>query len=149
MKLKTGTWVVVADGGRGLLLVNIGTAMQPELKTRQVWDNANPRTSEQGRDKPPRAFAPSGTRRAAHEPADIHAENEDRFIDSIVEGLEADAANGLFRQIAVFAPPGALGRFRKSASDDLARRVIAWIDKDLTKQPVPEITAAVVKALES
>lgn len=149
MKLKTGTWVIVADGGRGLLLVNIGTAMRPELKARQVWDNANPRTSEQGQDRPPRAFTPTATRRAAHEPADIHAENEDRFIDGIVEGLEQDAAKGLFRQIAVFAPPGALGRFRKSASDDLARRVIAWIDKDLTKLPVPEITSAVMKALES
>ncbi len=148
MKLKTGTWVVVADGGRGLLLVNIGTAIRPELKARQVWNHDNPRTSEQGQDRPPRAFSPSGTRRAAHEPADIHAENEDRFIDSIVEALEADAANGLFRQIAVFAPPTALGRFRKSATEDLARRVIAWIDKDLTKLPVPEITEAVVKALE-
>ncbi|HAY07441.1 MAG TPA: Host attachment protein, partial [Hyphomonas sp.] len=55
MKLKTGTWVVVADGGRGILLVNIGTAARPELKARQVWDLENPRTSEQGRDRPPRA----------------------------------------------------------------------------------------------
>jgi len=149
MKLKTGTWVVVADGGRGILLVNIGTAARPELKARQVWDLENPRTSEQGRDRPPRAVMPSGSRRAAHEPADIHSQNEDRFIDGIVAALEDDAAKGLFRQIAIFAPPAALGRFRKSASEDLTRRVIAWIDKDLTKQPVPEITTAVVKALES
>jgi protein required for attachment to host cells len=148
MKLKTGTWVIVADGGRGMLLVNLGTAARPELKARQVWDLNNPRTSVQGQDRPPRAFSPAGTHRAAHEPADIHAENEDRFIDGIVESLDEDAANSLFRQIAVFAPPGALSRFRKSDSDDLTRRVIAWIDKDLTRLPVPEITAAVVKALE-
>ncbi|HAY05128.1 MAG TPA: host attachment protein, partial [Hyphomonas sp.] len=91
-----------------------------------------PRTGDAARPPPPRAVMPSGSRRAAHEPADIHSQNEDRFIDGIVAALEDDAAKGLFRQIAIFAPPAALGRFRKSASEDLTRRVIAWIDKDLT-----------------
>lgn len=148
MKLKTGTWVIVADGGRAAVFVNIGTAFNPELKARRVWEHDNPRTREQGRDRPPRTISPADTRRSAFEPVDIHQSNEDSFIDGIVDELEADASGGLFREIAVFAPPSALGRFRKSASDSLARRVIAWVDKDLTKHPVSDITAAVSKALE-
>jgi protein required for attachment to host cells len=38
---------------------------------------------------------------------------------------------------------------RKVASDGLSARVSAWIDKDLTKEPVPSITKAVMRALEA
>ncbi|MDP3460270.1 MAG: host attachment family protein [Hyphomonas sp.] len=148
MKLKTGAWVVVADGGHGIVFENIGTPVSPELKARRVYDQDNPRTHEQGRDRPPRTFSSVGDRRATYESSDIHQVNEDRFIDQIVKDLEADAASGAFKEVAVFAPPLALGRIRKTASGDLARCVIAWIDKDLTKHPVPEITEAVTRALE-
>ncbi len=148
MRLKTGTWVAVADGGRAMILVNIGTAFTPELKVRRTWDQDNPRTHEQGRDRPPRTFNSADMRRSALEAADLHQTNEDRFIGQFVGELEADATAGLFRELAVFAPPAALGRFRKAASEDLARRVIAWVDKDLTKLPVPEITAAVARSLQ-
>ena len=60
-RLKTGDWVVVADGARGIVLVNDGTALEPALSTVRTYGQDNPKTSEQGRDKPTRTFESTGT----------------------------------------------------------------------------------------
>lgn len=148
MQLKTGNWVIVADGGHAIVFENEGTASAPELKCLRVHDLDNPPTHEQGRDQPPRTFQSADGRRSAQEAPDLHQIAEDRFLDQIVEDLERDAAAGAFKAMVVVAPPIALGRIRKSAKDDLSRRVVAWIDKDLTRHPVPAIAEAVVRALK-
>ncbi len=148
MKLKTGVWVVVADGGHGIVFENEGTAIAPELKVLRVYDQENPRTHELGRDQPPRTVQSADGRRSSHEAPDLHQVAEDRFIAGIVADLEADAARGAFKGIAVVAPPVALGQIRKSVKGELSKRIIAWIDKDLTKHPVPAIAEAVARAME-
>ena len=56
MKLRTGAWVVVADGARGIVLVNEGTAVEPQLRALRTYGQVNPKTSAQGRAKPARTF---------------------------------------------------------------------------------------------
>ncbi len=148
MKLKTGLRVIVADGARGLVLVNEGTALAPHLKVIQTYGQDNPRTSEQGRDRPARTFESTTARRSAAEVPDLHQRAEDEFVIGIMEDLEGEAAKGVFEHAVVVAPPVALGVMRKAAGKDLASRIVAWIDKDLTKSPVGDITKAVEKALE-
>lgn len=148
MKLKTGSWVVVADGGRGLILVNEGTALEPELRVERTYELDNPKTSEQGRDKPSRTFESTGTRRSSAEVPDLHQRAEDDFVTGIIGDLETAAAAGKFEHAIIIAPPAALGEMRKAAGKDLAARISAWIGKDLTKAPVADITSAVVKALQ-
>jgi protein required for attachment to host cells len=41
-----------------------------------------------------------------------------------------------------------LGEKRKAANGQLAKKIVATLDKDLTAHTVPDITAAVAKALE-
>lgn len=147
MKLKSGVWVVVADGGHGIVLENEGTAIAPELKVLRVYDQDNPRTHELGRDQPSRTVHSADGRRSSHEAPDLHQVAEDRFIAGIMADLEADAVRGAFKAIAVVAPPVALGKIRKSVKGELSKHVIAWIDKDLTRHPVPAITEAVVRAI--
>ena len=147
-RLKTGDWVVVADGARGIVLVNDGTALEPSLSTVRTYGQDNPKTSEQGRDKPPRTFESVGTRRSAAEGPDLHQRAEDRFVADIIADLARDANGNAFANVVIVAPPAALGEMRKVASDGLSARVSAWIDKDLTKEPVPSITKAVIRALE-
>lgn len=148
MKLKAGMWVVVADGARGLVLVNENTALEPQLRVIRTYSQDNPKTSEQGRDKPGRAFESTGTRRSATEAPDLHQRAEDRFLAGIAADLDKDVASKAFDHAVVVAPPVALGELRRVAGSDLAGRVVAWIDKDLTKEPIEHITKAVVKALE-
>ena len=148
MKLKTGTWIVVAYGARGMVLVNEGTVDAPELKTLRVYNQHSPRTSELGDDKPGRSFESAGARRSAMEAPDLHQRAEDRFVSGIMDDLAKDAAAKAFERVVIVAPPVALGAMRKAAADSLAAKVAAWIDKDYTKEPVPEIAKAVKRALE-
>lgn len=148
MKLKQGMWVVVADGGRGVVLVNEGTAMEPRLEVVRRYGQDNPKTSEQGRDKPPRTFESTGSRRSAAETPDLHQRAEDRFVAGIMADLTRDAEGEAFDHVVIVAPPVALGEMRKAVNGSLSPRITAWLDKDLTKEPIPAITQAVVKALE-
>lgn len=148
MKLKTGLRIVVADGARGLVLTNTGTALEPHLSVTHTYAQDNPKTSEQGRDKPARTFESTGARRSAAEVPDLHQRAEDTFVAGIMADLEAGAASGDFEHAVVIAPPVALGHMRKLAGKDLHDRIIVWLDKDLTKSPVADITKAVQKALE-
>lgn len=148
MKLKTGTWVVVADGARGLILVNDGTALEPQLRVESTYAQDNPKTSAQGRDKPARTFESTGSRRSAAEAPDLHQRAEDTFVNQIMTDLATAAGDGKFEHAVIVAPPVALGEMRKATGKDLSARIAVWIDKDLTKASVADITKAVVKALE-
>lgn len=148
MKLKAGMWVVVADGQRGIVLVNDNTALEPQLRVIRTYGQVNPRTSEQGRDKPGRAFESTGTRRSATEEPDLHQRAEDKFVSAIMADLNKDAVNAAFDEVVIVAPPVALGEMRKAVAHDLKNRIALWVDKDLTNEPIPDITKTVVKALE-
>ncbi len=148
MKIKTGAWVVVADGARGLVLINEGTAFEPDLKALRVYEQDNPKTSEQGRDKPPRAFESVGARRSAMAAPDLHQRAEDRFVEQIMADLEKNAAAGAFDEIVIVAPPIALGGMRKSVTGSLTGKIVAWVDKDLTKHTIPEMTEIIAAALD-
>jgi protein required for attachment to host cells len=148
MKIKAGMWIVVADGARGLLLINEGSALEPELKVVRVYEQDNPKTSEQGRDKPPRAFTSFSDHRSAMAAPDLHRRAEDRFVEQIMTDLANDAQAGAFEDLVIVAPPVALGQMRKAAGPALEKKIVATLDKDLTSHTVPDITAAVGKALE-
>lgn len=148
MMLKQGFWVVVADGARATVFVNEGTAFEPRLQTVRSYAQDNPKTSELGDDKPGRAFESTGSRRSSVEAPDLHRRAEDRFVDGIMVDLAKDAAENAFEHVVIVAPPVALGEMRKAADPHLQSRIAMWIDKDLTKEPIPKLTEAVVKALE-
>lgn len=148
MKIKAGMWIVVADGARGLVLRNEGNALEPELKVVRVYEQDNPKTSDQGRDRPARAFTSFSDHRSAFAAPDLHRRAEDRFVDQIIADLAKDSEAGQFEDLVIVAPPVALGEMRKAANGHLSKKIVATLDKDLTAHTVPEITAAVAKALE-
>lgn len=148
MKIKTGMWIVVADGARGLVLVNDGNALEPALKVVRVYEQDNPKTSEQGRDKPPRTFQSFSDSRSSIDTTDLHQRAEDRFVQDIVADLVKDHDAGAFKEFVLVAPPVALGEMRKAIPNGLSAALVFSLDKDLTSHTVPDITAAVAKALE-
>lgn len=148
MKLKSGQWVLVADGARAILLQNEGTALAPQLRAVRTFEHHNPKTSELGDDKPGRAFESTGTRRSATESPDLHQRAEDRFVAGLMTMLADEAKAEDYSGVIVVAPPVALGEMRKHVSNGLKDHIVAWIDKDLTKETIPAITKAVIKQLE-
>ena len=41
LKIRSGDWVVVCDGAKALILENAGDGMHPNLKTREVHEQAD------------------------------------------------------------------------------------------------------------
>jgi protein required for attachment to host cells len=81
--VRSGEWVVVCDGRRALILENIGNARFPNLHTKEVREHPEPRTSEQGSDRPGKTHAPVGTARSAVEQTDWHGVALDSNINSL------------------------------------------------------------------
>ena len=126
LKLRPGEWVVVCDGAKALVLENVGDEMFPNLKTREVYQQDDPMTHEQGSDAPGRTVQSGGTARSAMEQTDWHDQSERRFLEKLVS-------------LVVAAPPRALGAIRQVYTQGLRHALAAEIDKDLVRMPVHEI----------
>ena len=132
-------WVVVCDGAKALVLENVGDSKFLNLKTREVYEQEDPKTSEQGTDAPGRAINSVDARRSAMEQTDWHKQAEHRFLQSLAGHLDAAVNARRAKSLIVVAPPRALGVLRHAYSHNLRAALRAEIDKDLVKLPVREI----------
>jgi protein required for attachment to host cells len=148
-RIKHNTWVVVADGGRALVMRNDGDAEAPRLTVLRKYGEYIPPTREQGTDKPGRTNASVGVNRSAMEQTDWHRQAEDKLMREVADDLAADLRRQEFAGLILAAAPVALGTLRKAMSDELKAAIVAEVDKDLTKMPVPEIGATLAKTLEA
>jgi len=139
LRIQQGEWVVVCDGAKALVLENVGDEMFPNLRTREVYEQDDPRTHEQGTDAPGRSFQSVGDARSAMEQTDWHGQAESRFLKKLAARLDAAVAAGETKSLLLVAPPRALGVMRQLYSHGLRRALRAEIDKDLVKLPLHEI----------
>lgn len=151
MKLETGTWVVIADGEKYLLLENIGDREFLHLKMVEHKTSENPAARELSTDRAGRqhdsardlggevaAWGKSGMQET-----DWHRVAEDRFAEDLSARLERLAQAGRFSRLVVVADPRTLGTLRNAYGDRLAGVILAEIDKDLTNLPLDRIEASV------
>ena len=80
LKIRQGDWVIVCDGRKALVLENAGDEKFLNLKTREVFDHPDQKTSELGTDAPGRSFSSVGHGRSAVEQTDWHTQEEERFL---------------------------------------------------------------------
>ena len=139
MKISRGEWIVVADGAKALVLENVGDAMFPDLRTKEVYDHDGRRTSELGTDKPGRAFNSVGAARSAVQQTDFHDLEEQRFLADLATRLHKAVQGGEATSLIVIAPPRALGVLRKEFSPDVRKAIKAEVEKDYVKLPVDQI----------
>ena len=145
-RLEKDVWVLIADGGRALVLRNEGDEMYPNLKVVQTYAIENPPTREQGTDRPGRTNDAFGNKSSVGQ-TDWHQQAENRFMHTLAADLDRQHEAGAFKSIIIAAPPTALGELRKAESVNLKKAVIADIHKDWTHMPIHEIEKAVTKAL--
>jgi len=139
LKIGKGAWVVVCDGAKALVLENVGDDKFPNLKTKEVYEQEDPKTSDQGTDAPGRAINSVGNVRSAMEQTDWHDEAERAFLGKLVDRLAAAAHAGEAKAMVLVAPPRALGVMRPRYTPALKAAVKAEVDKDYVKLPVYEI----------
>ena len=109
VKISQGDWVVVCDGAKALVLENVGDSAFPNLKTKEVYQQEDPKTREQGTDAPGRAINSVGARRSAMEQTDWHEQAEQRFLQRLAAHLDAAVNSGHAKSLIVVASPRALG----------------------------------------
>jgi protein required for attachment to host cells len=139
LKIRHGDWVVVCDGAKALVLENAGDEKFPNLKTKEVYEQKDPRTHEQGTDAPGRSINSIDSRRSAMEQTDWHEQEEQKFLQNLASHLDAEINAGRAKSVIVVAPPRALGVLRQAYSHNLRAALRAEIDKDLVKLPLHEI----------
>ena len=133
--------VFVGDGRKALFLRNAGDEKFPNLKAEQVFVDHNPATHDQGTDRPGRVYASAvaGGLRAAVEPTDWHQLEEHRFARMVADAFEKLVRERKVKAVVIAAPPRILAELRQALHGDVKARVMAEVDKDLTKHPVYEI----------
>ena len=140
LKIPHDAMIFVGDGRKALFLRNEGDEKFVNLKTERVFVDDNPPTHEQGTDRPGRGFARARTnRRSGVEMTDWHELEEHRFTQRVAAAMEMLVRDRKAPALIVAAPPRTLAELRHSFHPDVKRRIIAEIDKDLTKHPVGEI----------
>jgi protein required for attachment to host cells len=139
IRIPHNAFVFVGDGRKALFLRNDGDEKFPNLRTEQVIVDDNPATRDQGTDKPGRSFASVGSRRSGVEQTDWHDLEEHRFAKDVAGILERMVRDRNIPALVIVAPPRTLADLRAAFHADVKQRIIAEIDKDLTKHPLYEI----------
>jgi protein required for attachment to host cells len=139
LKIHSGDWVVVCDGAKALILENAGDAISLNLKTREVHEQVDEKTHEQGTDAPGRSVNSIDARRSAMEQTDWHDQAEQKFLTDLSKRLDAAITAGETKSMVLVAPPRALGVIRQACTPNLRNALRAEIDKDYVKMPVHEI----------
>jgi protein required for attachment to host cells len=140
-RIDGGDWVVVCDGAKALILENIGDRRFPNLRVRETYEHANPKTREEGVDAPGRVQSSVGTARSAVEQTDWHDQNERGFLTDLARRLDRAAEVGATGALIIVAPPRALGMLRKAYTPKLRSKIRAEVERDLVNVATHEIEA--------
>jgi protein required for attachment to host cells len=132
--------VFIGDGQKALFLRNLGDEEFPNLKTEQVFKEKDSPAHEQGTDRPGRAFKRAGTNlRSSVETTDWHELEKEQFALRVAAALEQFVRANHTRKIVIVAPPRTLAELRRVFHADIRHRIVAEVNKDLTKEPIWEI----------
>src|SRR5262245_66123195 len=106
LKIHQGDWVVVCDGKKARVLEKAGDEKFLDLKTRDVFEHADPKTHELGTDAPGRSFSSVGSGRSAMEQTDWHEQEEQRFLQKLAGHLDAELNGGKAKSLIIVAQIG-------------------------------------------
>jgi protein required for attachment to host cells len=73
------------------------------------------------------------------EQTDWHDQEEQEFLKALAARLDKAVQAKDVTELAIVAPPRALGVLRKAFSQHVKDAVVAEIDKDFASHPVPDI----------
>lgn len=147
MRVRHGTWVLVSDGEKYLILENMGSADRPALKVLQTEALDNPPNREQAADRPGRYPDPGGGKSAVEE-TDWHKLEKVRFAETLAGRLRIWAQQDRFKHLILVCDPATLGAIRPKLHSDLSRRIVTEFPKDLTGHPVSRIEKILKEASE-
>jgi len=147
-KLKDGTWVLVADSEKALILENRGSGDPPDLRVLRKTEQANPPNHEQGSDRPGRTQSSHGPGNSAYEETDWHELGKERFAVGVADLLYKHAHASSYSELVLIAAPEVLGNLRSALHKVVVDRVVAEIPKGLTQLPLDQLEKRLAQDLE-
>ncbi|MHB2168377.1 baeRF12 domain-containing protein [Alsobacter sp. R-9] len=146
-RISHGTWILVSDGRKALLLHQDGDHDLPNFSVRHVLEAPeNPRTAEQGTDRPVLTRPANGAGGSTTGQTDWHEQAERAFARQTVTTVarllqEADDAT----RLVVVAPPKTLHVLREDMSPQMRAIVVGEMAKDYVRHPIGEIETLLTK----
>lgn len=135
------TWIVIADGARARVLVNVGPGKGLQEVAGLELEQKPLKSTDIMADRPGRSHASTGHGRSAMEPpTDPVDKREADFIVSVAAMLDKQLSDKAFDRLILAAAPQALGNLRKSISSQVQKTVMAELAKDLTRVPNTDIS---------
>ena len=144
MQLENGTWVMVMDGSKALILRNVTDGQDPNLEV--VRKDENEATDNRGEST--KSPEQQGTRRQL-DASDYHSTTESGFAEEMAEWLYKAAHRGRFQKIVLVAPDKVLGTLRQKLHKEVASKVVGEVHKTLTGHPVDQIERIVADELKA
>ncbi|PZX13798.1 protein required for attachment to host cells [Palleronia aestuarii] len=148
-RLTQGTWVLIADGEKALILENQTDHEDPYFTVLTKEEQENPPNREQAANRRGRFNDGPNVQRSAVEDTDWHQLAKERFADDLAEMLYNRAHNGAFESLVVVASPGVLGDLRAKVHKEVERRVIKEIPKTLTNHEIEDIERLVKSEMDN
>ena len=129
------TWIVVADGQRASVFHNDGPGKGLQTVDGLGGARSGARSHDITSDKSGRmqGFAGASGGAAMGARTDPHELEEARFTEHLAGEINQAALEKRFDRLILAAPARTLGILRKTLSSHATERVIAELDKDLTK----------------
>ncbi len=149
MKAKK-TWVLVADGARGRILLNEGPGKGLVPVRGHEFAANHAATHEIGVERPGRVHESTGdgTRHAMAPRVDWHDYGKRQFAKSMALKLNEARYADAFDRLVLVLPPKSLGELRAHLDKKTRARVVAELAKDLTQVPaldLPQHLAGVIR----
>lgn len=133
-KLARGCWIVVADAQGAMIVENVGTDADPDMRLIERFDT--PGVSDQD-------FCDS----IAMEVSNRGLIAQSALAAMLTARLSRDAARGMFRTFVIAAPPRLLSMVSDRLSDDLRRRLLVSVPRSLTTEPIGNLDAIIRQAM--
>lgn len=130
------TWVLLANGGRARILQNLDSDDHPNLAPVDSWRHDNPPDRDQVTDRPGRFHDDGPHQRSGAGRSDHHEMEKHRFAKDVAERVTAMARERKFDRLVVFAAPNILSDLRENFDQEVDRRLVATVDKDITRQEI-------------
>jgi protein required for attachment to host cells len=136
---KQITWILVADGKRGLILSHDGPGHGVVAVPGMKFETELHPSRDIVSDKPGRVQESAYSGRHSVEPVDYHRVEKGHFAQELAKRLDAALEQGKCQRLVLVAPPRALGDLRQALAPKSRNAVTGEIDKDLTQAKLPEI----------
>ena len=135
------TWILIADGAKARVLAQDKAfeQLKPAFE-QEEFTGTTAQSKEIASDRPGRSFDSGGQGRHAMEPpTDPQRYAKYEFARELAERLEDAVHARRFEALVLIAAPKTLGDLRELLPEAVKAKVVAEIDKDLTKVPLRDL----------